>query len=206
MSGSYSGPKNRSETNYKPFCYDSRATTTTEKRCSQIQIESVALLFGTLENHIYLYGLPSYIASTDHQPLLSLYEMTKTDISARILRHKLRMQGYSYHLIYEPGAHNLTDYMSRHPKASEKEIDGLQVVERQLELITNALIHSDLPNSVTTDDLVHATRQDATLQLLTKAVQKAFIAPTEKQLQSINQFFKNCQLKTRVLYLKRTVL
>ena len=99
-----------------------------------------------------------------------MYETTKTDISARILRHKLRMQGYNYHLIYEPGAHNPTDYMSRHPKASGKEIDGLQVAELQLELVTNALTHSDLPNSVTTDDLVHATRQDSTLQLQTKAV------------------------------------
>ena len=60
--------------------------------------------------------------------------------------------------------------MSRHPKASGEEVDRLQVAELQLELVTNALIRSDLPNSVTTDDLVHATRQDSTLQLLTKGI------------------------------------
>ena len=117
------------------------------------------------------------------------------------------MQGYNYHLIYEPGAHNpTTDYMSRHPEASEKEIDGLQVAELQLELVVNALICSDLPDSVTTDDLVYATRQDSTLRLLTKAVQKGYIAPTEKQLQSYKSVFKNCQLKTQVLYLEGTGL
>ena len=47
------------------------------------------------------------------------------------------MQGNNYHLIYEPGAHNSTDYMSRHLKASEEEVDGLQVAELQLELVTN---------------------------------------------------------------------
>ena len=159
-------------------------------------------MFGTLKNHIYLYGLPSYIASTDHQPLLPLYETTKTDISTRILRLKLRMQGYNYHLIYEPGAHNPTDYMSQHPKASEKEINGLQVAELQLELVTNGLNHSDLPNSVTTNDLVHATRQDSTLQLLTKAVQKGYIAPTEKQLQSYKSVFQELSVEDSGIVLR----
>ena len=163
----------------------------------------MALLFGTLKNHIYLYGLPNYIASTDHQSLLPLYPTTKTDISAHILRHKLRMQGYNYHLIYEPGAHNPTDYMSLHPKASsEKEVDGLQVAELQLELVTNALIRSDLPNSVTTDDLVHATRQDSTLQLLTKAVQNGYIVPTEKQLQSYRSIFQELSVEDSGIVLR----
>ena len=47
--------KDRSETNYKPIRYDNRAAIATEKRYSQMKIESLALLFGTLKNHIYLY-------------------------------------------------------------------------------------------------------------------------------------------------------
>ena len=84
--------------------------------------------------------------------------------------------------------------MSRHPKASGEEVDGLQVAELQLELVTNALIRSDLPNSVTTDDLVHATRQDSTLQLLTKG-----IFPLQK-----NNY--NHKKQTHVLYLEGTAL
>ena len=92
--------------------------------------------------------------------------------------------------------------MSQHPKASEKEIDGLQVVERQLELVTNALIRSDLPNSVTTDDAVHATRQDSTLQLLTKAVPKRYIVPTEKQLQSYKSVFQELSVEDSGIVLR----
>ena len=92
--------------------------------------------------------------------------------------------------------------MSRHPKASEEEIDGLQVAELQLELVRNALIHSDLPNSVTTDDLVHATRQDSTLQLLTKAVQEGYIAPAEKQLQSYKSVFQELSVEDSGIVLR----
>ena len=80
------------------------------------------------------------------------------------------------------------------------------MAELQLELVTNALIRSDLPYLVTTDDLVYVTRQDSTLQLLTKAVQKGYIAPTENNYNHISQFFKNCQLKTQVLHLEGTAL
>ena len=92
--------------------------------------------------------------------------------------------------------------MSHHPKASEKEINGLQVAELQLELVTNGLNRSDLPNSVTTDDLVHATRQDSTLQLLTKAVQKGYIAPTEKQLQSYKSVFQELSVEDSGIVLR----
>ena len=48
--------------------------------------------------------------------------------------------------------------MSPHPYVSEEEADGLQVAELQSKSVMNALICSNLPNSVTTDDMVNATR------------------------------------------------
>ena len=66
--------KSSTDEEYHPIRYDSRATTTTEQNYSRLEIKSLPLLFGTLKNHIYHYGLPQYIASTDHQPLVPLYQ------------------------------------------------------------------------------------------------------------------------------------
>ena len=101
------------ETNqYKIVRYDSRPTTPQEQRYSQIEIESAAVEFATTKNHIYLYGLLNFTIATDHKPLLPLYNTYKKDLPARILKHKIKLQGYSFHLNYEPGASNAADYLS----------------------------------------------------------------------------------------------
>ena len=58
---------------YKVIQYDSRALKATEKRYSQPEIESLPVLFGSTKNYMYLYGLPRYTVSTNHEPLLPLY-------------------------------------------------------------------------------------------------------------------------------------
>ena len=173
---------------YKPIRFDSRATTAAEKNYSQIEIESLALLFGTTKNHIYLYGLPSYTASTDHQPLLPLYSLHKPDMPARLLRHKLQLQGYNFDLVYEPGETNPSDYMSRHPQptAARPQEPG----DDPLVLATNILIRQDMPKAISTDEIVQATLDDPVLQQLSASIQQGYIANKDKHLSQFKPMFK----------------
>ena len=92
--------------------YDSRPVTPQEKHYSQIEIESAAVEYGNTKYHIYLYGLEHYHISTDHRPLLPLFNTYKHEMPPRLLKNKIYMQGYNYTPIHEPGASNPIEYMS----------------------------------------------------------------------------------------------
>lgn len=76
---------------YKVIRYDSRATTGTDSRYSQMEIEIAVAAFALQRNHIYIRGLHHFIVSTDYKPLLPFYNQYKADLQARILRDKLKL-------------------------------------------------------------------------------------------------------------------
>ena len=104
--------------------YNSHSTAPPESRYAQIEIDSSVAELATCRNHIYLCRLSHYIVSTDHKPLLPIYNNYRAEIPPRIFKHKLQLQGYSVDLIYEPGKDNPTDYISRlplpHPTSNDK--------------------------------------------------------------------------------------
>ena len=159
--------------------YDSRALTLTEKRYSQPEIESLAVLFGNTKNHMYLYGLPQYTISMDHEPLLPLYNTYKPDMSACIQSHKLATQGYDFELISEPGEDNPTNYMSRHPLQQTASLPAADP-----ELLTHVIVREDLPNALTTEEIraATATATGKTLQQLISAINKSYIPAENKHL------------------------
>ena len=139
--------------------YDSHSATSTETRYVQSEIESAAVHFAVRKNHIYLYGLPRYTVSTDHKPLVPIYNSYRADIPfriqkplvpiynnyradipLRIRKHKLNLQGYNFTLIYEPGKDNPTDYASRHPlSASNTRAQELKDINK-LDFYVNAVV------------------------------------------------------------------
>ena len=72
--------------------YDSRSITSTETRYAQTEIESAAVHFAIQRNHIYRYGLPRYTVSTDHKPLVPIYNSYRADIPLRILQGRYTPQ------------------------------------------------------------------------------------------------------------------
>ena len=165
---------------YRVVRYDSRPTTPQEQRYSQIEIESAALEFGILRNHIYLYGLQTFTVVTDHRPLLPLYQSYKKAPPSRILKHKLRTQGYNYKLTYEPGSSNPADYLSRHPTAKIAADAITHTVETEL-FVDNIITHM-LPDPITKAELQKETRKDQDMQILQKAITNGNI-PKEHRVQ-----------------------
>ena len=126
---------------------------------------------------MYLYGLPQYTISTDHEPLLPLYNTYKPYMPACIQSHKLATQGYDSELIYEPGEDNPTDYMSRHPLQQTASLPAADP-----ELHTHVIVRKEFPNALTTEEIQAATATDKILQQPISATNKGYIPAENKHL------------------------
>ena len=149
---------------YQVVRYDSRPLTDPETRYSQIEVESLAVKFAIEKNYIYLYGLPHFEVITDHKPLLTIYNKYVQDLSPRIRNHKFQTQGYNFTLKYEKGINNPSDYLSRHP--------GEQKGAENTEIDLEVLIQTALPDAVTVEEVREHTKNDRTLQLLKKSIER----------------------------------
>ena len=165
---------------YRVIRNDSHSTTPSESHYAQIEIESAAVEFSTRRNHIYLYGLRHYIVSTDHKPLLLIYNSYRAEIPPCILKHKLQLQGYSFDAIYEPGKDNPTDNKLRHPLPHSTSNDKALRDIHKLQLYVDAVIRDDLPAAITLEQLKEATEEDPVLQQLMHAIQQGYISPHDK--------------------------
>ncbi len=95
----------------------SRSLTDVERRYGQIERESLAIQYGCLRNEIYLLGR-EFEVITDHKPLVSLYTSPRRPGPFRVERMRLKIQGFSFKVVYQPGKLNTADYTSRQPLPS----------------------------------------------------------------------------------------
>ena len=101
-----------------PISFASRSLSQAEKKDSQIDKESLAIVFGVTKFHQYLYGR-NFTLFTDHKPLTHLFHPSKSVpqlASARIQRWALTLGAYSYQIKYRRGIDNSNaDALSRLP-------------------------------------------------------------------------------------------
>lgn len=104
--------------------------TETEKRYSEIEKETLGLLFGCEKFHRYIYGLPKFTVETDHKPLISIIYKNLNDMSSRIQRMMMKLQKYELNLVYTPRKYIIVaDGLSQAPVISEsshimEEVEG----------------------------------------------------------------------------------
>ena len=134
-----------------------------EKRYSQTEKEALAIIWGVEHFHLYLYG-NEFTLVTDHKPLEVIYGSRNSKPSARIERWVLRLQPYSFKVVYKPGSNNPADYLSRHPtRTSLKQ-------QKLTEQYINYLTRNCVPKAMTLEDIKTATDEDRTLKGLRAAV------------------------------------
>ena len=114
----------RSDGEWKPVAYASRALTTAEKRYAQIEKEALAICWACDKFHYYIAGKEITI-ETDHRPLLAILgEKELAKLPIRVQRFRLRMMNYTYKITYTPGSKLvLADALSRCPVVGEH-VDG----------------------------------------------------------------------------------
>ena len=147
----------------KVVAYASRALTDVEKRYSQTEKEALAIIHGVEHFHLCLYG-HEFVLIIDHKPLEIIYGSNKSKPSARIERWVLRLQPYSFKVLYKPGVNNPADYLSRHPKSHSLKQQNMA------EEHVNFIAYNSVPKAMTLEEIEIATNQDDTLKGLRAAI------------------------------------
>ena len=115
----------------KPIAYASRTLSNSERNYSQIDKESLAIIFAVKHFHFFLYRKDRFTIYTDHKPLISLFgahAKLPTLVAARLQRWALTLSAYNYKIEYRTGANNgNADALSRNPLVQsniDNQIDG----------------------------------------------------------------------------------
>jgi hypothetical protein len=95
--------------------FASRKLTPTEENYAQIEKELLAVVFAMERFRTYIYGRTDVVTvETDHKPLISIAKKSLTAAPKRLQRLLLRLQSFSYRLVYRSGSQMLiSDCLSR---------------------------------------------------------------------------------------------
>lgn len=113
----------------KPIAFGSRALTTTQQKYSQLEKETLAIVYGCQKFHQYVYGRRIQV-ETDHKPLQSIFRKPLHDIPARLQKMVLTLQCYDLDVTYKPGnTLVVADHLSRNylKETTEKLVDEFSV-------------------------------------------------------------------------------
>ncbi|XP_053606236.1 uncharacterized protein K02A2.6-like [Plodia interpunctella] len=146
--------------------YISKALTPTEQRYSQTEKEALAIVWACETLYMYLIGKQFNIIS-DHKPLEIIYSPNSKP-SARIQRWVLRLQPFTFKVIYKPGKNNIADPISRLLDTSNPLTKNTEDCEDRSLL---ALVESSM-KAVTLEEVQEATMKDEELCDLKKAIEK----------------------------------
>jgi hypothetical protein len=161
--------------------YASRSLSETEQRYSQTEREALAVVWACEHLHLYIYGKPVTIY-TDHKPLVSIYGNPSSKPPARIERWALRLQPYQLTVRYRKGEGNPADYLSRHPSKQPTTASREQKIAEEY---VNYITVTSTPKALTVQEIEEATKADATLQAVSKAIETGNWQEGPKQQRSL---------------------
>ena len=147
------------------IAYASRALTPVEQRYSQTEREALAVVWACERFHIYVYGKPVTVY-TDHKALVYIYGNMRSKPSARIERWAMRLQPYDATVLYQAGADNPADYLSRHPTYSGPSSREEKIAEEYI----NYISATSVPKAMSLESVRAETLRDCTLQAVLSAL------------------------------------
>ena len=86
----------------RPVVYESKALTPHETRNVNIERKMLAVAWGCIKFHHYLYGR-KFICQTDQKPLEDIHLKQLSDAPPRSQRLPLKLQSYDITIKYVPG-------------------------------------------------------------------------------------------------------
>ena len=141
----------------RPVAYASRTLTKSEQNYSQIEKESLAIIYGVTKFHKYLYGR-KFTLLTDHQALTIIFGSKKgipSLAAARLQRWALILMAHQYEIKYRKSTeHANADVLSRFPVKKDSRLAS--------ELPVNYFTYTnDMPLSA--KEISEETRKDLVL-------------------------------------------
>ena len=147
--------KNSDVNSQKIIAYASRALFDTEKCYSQTEKEALAIIWAVEHFHLFRYG-SEFTLVTNHKPLEIIYGQHTAKTSACIERWVLRLQPYTFKIVYKSGTNNLADYLSRHPTNESKHKQ-----EKMTEQYINFVTQNSIPKAMSLNEIIQATNRVA---------------------------------------------
>jgi hypothetical protein len=167
----------------QPVEFASSALTPTQQRYSQLEKEFLAVQFGLVRFHQYVYG-QHVTVETDHRPLLGLLRKGLNELSPRLLRIRLRNQYYDYSLVYKPGKSLvLADTLSR-AYLSQSCPEALATDRLDFEQV-HSVVHGIIGTESCREKLVSQTATDPVMQVLVSYIEKGW--PAKKSVCQFSQ-------------------
>ena len=153
----------------KPIAYASSALTTTQKNYSQIEKETLAIVFGCKKFYQYIYGRKVTVES-DHKPLSSIHKKSMHEMPARLQRFFLELQKYDIEIVYKPGKEMfLADTLSRAYLEETNENLVEEILFNEVDLLSYLAVSPQKYK-----DIQKATASDPELMTLKNTVQKGW--------------------------------
>ncbi len=153
--------------NNKPIAFASKSLSEAQSHYSNIERETLALVYGIRRFHTYLFGR-EFTVESDHKPLEMITKKPLSSAPPRLKRLLVKLQGYTFNVRYKPGKEMvLSDTLSRLPNPQRESEIPLDI---QVESITFDEEFEDTEDDIRVD-LVHfgKCKQDALQEETTKS-------------------------------------
>lgn len=165
----------------RPIAYASRTLSPAEKKYSQIEKETLGLIYGVKKFHQYLWGR-HFTLVTDYRPLLTLFGKHKslpTLAAARIQRWAIILSAYGYHIVYcKSENHSNADGLSRCPLPETSDTGTAVTAATVHSLLTEHLQGAPLNAAL----VARATRTDRDLSRVYKFVMEGWPDQVDENL------------------------
>lgn len=147
------------------IAFASKALTDLERKYFQTEREALALVWAIEKFRLYLLGT-TFKLITDCKPLDFLFSQ-RSKPCPRIERWVLRVQSYRFDVIYEPGATNLADALSRLAVCRPEPFD------EENEAYIKTVVSATIPKAITVEEIGMHTKNDTVLQELVAVLEGA---------------------------------
>ena len=128
----------------EPVAFASKSLSPAQSNYSNIERETLALVFGINRFHTYLFG-KAFIVETDHKPLEMIWKKPLRCAPPRLQRLLIKIQGYNCDVQYKPGKHMvLSDTLSRLPNPSDAQDIPLDIRVETISAEVEDILNVDL--------------------------------------------------------------
>lgn len=166
-----------------PVSYASRSLTKTEQSYAQIEKELYACVFACERFYTYIYGRSDVTIETDHKPLVSIINKPLVNAPPRLQRMLLRLQPYTFKLVYKPGKYlYIADTLSRAVALANDGAGDTHTQPRDYLHLQAQVCALSASNQLIDSHFLHiqkCTKQDEELQKLMKIIKLGW--PTDKK-------------------------
>ena len=175
----------------RPIAFASKSLSPAQANYSNIERETLALVFGVTRFHTYLFG-KMFTVETDHKPLEMIWKKPLGSAPPRLQRILIKIQGYDCQVRYKPGKNMvISDTLSRLPNPSKRQdvpLD-LQVDESYLDVEDYHGVDMTSFEEPKEKQLQDETSRDPVLKVLWKTVVTGWPETIKDLPTSIREFW-----------------